>query len=588
MKGFMRGGIKILKKTLGLLTAKEKKKLLMLSLVTMLLSLVELIGVVFIFPFMSVATNPKVIETNQYLNLAYQKVGFQSETAFLVALGVLAILSLVVGNSFKALSTYLLLRFGNMQNHYLSKRMLGSYLSRPYEYYLNQNSSDLIKNVVSEVNVVVSGVLTPLLNAVGRIFAAFFVIVTLVLIDPILAILVAFVVATSYFIIYQMFKKKISKMGRSRTKENKKRIRIISEASGGIKHIKLMNKEFVYLNDFERPSKKYALSKTFEKVIGDIPKLFLEVIAYGGILLVVIYLVTSYENRGDAIAMTSLYAVAAYKLMPAFQKIYKAITSIKFSVSALDAVAKNMTFFSTTIIRRKSNERMSFDSTLELRDVDFSYLNAKNKALTGVNLKICANNMVGIIGSTGSGKTTLVDIILGLLSPSHGEIYVDGNLLTQDNIHQWQANIGYVPQHIYLSDATVAENIAFGLPLNEINEDCLVRAAKLAQIHDFITNELESGYQSLVGERGVRLSGGQRQRIGIARALYNDPSFLVFDEATSALDMKTEGEVMKSIEGLGGKKTILMIAHRLSTLKKCDVVIELEKGIVKSKSVNHI
>lgn len=584
----MRGGIKILKKTLGLLTAKEKKKLLMLSLVTMLLSLVELIGVVFIFPFMSVATNPKVIETNQYLNLAYQKVGFQSETAFLVALGVLAILSLVVGNSFKALSTYLLLRFGNMQNHYLSKRMLGSYLSRPYEYYLNQNSSDLIKNVVSEVNVVVSGVLTPLLNAVGRIFAAFFVIVTLVLIDPILAILVAFVVATSYFIIYQMFKKKISKMGRSRTKENKKRIRIISEASGGIKHIKLMNKEFVYLNDFERPSKKYALSKTFEKVIGDIPKLFLEVIAYGGILLVVIYLVTSYENRGDAIAMTSLYAVAAYKLMPAFQKIYKAITSIKFSVSALDAVAKNMTFFSTTIIRRKSNERMSFDSTLELRDVDFSYLNAKNKALTGVNLKICANNMVGIIGSTGSGKTTLVDIILGLLSPSHGEIYVDGNLLTQDNIHQWQANIGYVPQHIYLSDATVAENIAFGLPLNEINEDCLVRAAKLAQIHDFITNELESGYQSLVGERGVRLSGGQRQRIGIARALYNDPSFLVFDEATSALDMKTEGEVMKSIEGLGGKKTILMIAHRLSTLKKCDVVIELEKGIVKSKSVNHI
>lgn len=456
----------------------------------------------------------------------------------------------------------------------------------PYEYFLTRNSSDLTKDAITEVQQVVSGVYIPLLQGAGRVFLAFLIVILLIIIDPLLAIVVGSSVAGSYALIYKLFKSKITRMAKLRTSANQRRVRLVSEAGGGIKDIKLMNKELTYLKDFNIPSKEYAISQANSTVIGVLPKYFLEIIAFGGVLSITIYLIATRLHYSEAIALTSLYAFAGYKLMPALQEIFSSVTKIRFALPALEGVYQNTENNVFWPIQRQ-DKPISFEKEIILNNVSFSYAGAKSNVLKNVSLVIKANTSVGIIGPTGSGKTTLIDILLGLLRPKTGEILIDGQKLTEKNLSAWQANIGYVPQSIYLTDDTIAANIAFGISPKERDIRSIRRAAQQAQIADFVEKELSNGYKTVVGERGVRLSGGQRQRIGIARALYHDPNFLVFDEATSALDEKTEEEVMKAIECLLGRKTIIMIAHRESTLRCCDKIIKIEKGLLNNSKLEN-
>lgn len=578
----MRSVFRVLNEALSILTKKERKKLAILTLIVMGMSLFELVGVVSILPFMSVATNPDVIETNSTLNFFYNYFNFQSTNRFLVALGVLSITALVIGNGFRALSNFLLIRFAHMQNYALSKRILESYLSMPYEYFLSQNSSNLTRNVINEVQQVVTQFFIPFFRAIGRLFAASFIIIFLIVIDPLLALVTSFTLGGAYVVIYKLLKNKIEKMGKERVQMNKRRVRIVSEASGGIKEIKLMNKENVYLDEFARPSIQFARAQSFSAVISELPRHLLEVIAFGGILAISIYLIGTRAHYSEALTITSLYAFAGYKLMPALQEIFNAATKIKFSLPTLREVKKNIKE-EIFLTQPQSKEHLSFEDTVELKNIHFSYKGSKTQALNGVSFSVKANTTVGVIGATGSGKTTLIDVILGLLKPSMGEIFIDGKKLDRSNLAAWQANIGYVPQFIYLTDDTVAANIAFGVKAEDRDDEKIKEVSRLAQISGFIETQMPKGYETVVGERGIRLSGGQRQRIGIARALYHNPSLLVFDEATSALDSQTESEVMKAIESLSGQKTIIMIAHRLSTLKSCDVIIELDRGAVKNQ-----
>ena len=355
------------------------------------------------------------------------------------------------------------------------------------------------------------------------------------------------------------------------------RFESLTEAFGAAKEVKVGGLEKVYIKRFSNPSEIFAYNTSTAQIISQLPRYALEIVAFGGILLVILYFMSKNNNLGTALPMISLYAFAGYRLMPALQKIYISLTQIRFVGPALDNLykdLKNLKPFNSNQVE----DIITFNNMISLKGISFHYPDVSRIALKNIQINIPVGSAVGFVGVTGSGKTTMVDIILGLLEAQQGTLEVDGKVITENNVRAWQRCIGYVPQHIFLADDTVAANIAFGIETKDINQKDVERAAKLANLHEFVIEELSNKYQTVVGERGIRLSGGQRQRIGIARALYLKPQLLIFDEATSALDSQTEMTVMKSLKDLRKNITTILIAHRLSTVKDCDNIFVLEKG----------
>ena len=313
------------------------------------------------------------------------------------------------------------------------------------------------------------------------------------------------------------------------------------------------------------------------------PRYFLETIAFGGIVTLVLYFISTTGNANEVIPMISFFAFAAYRLLPALQVVFASFTKIRFSQTTVNRIIEDLSekggFREQFLVYEKEPIKpMPFDVSLQLKEASFNYPNTNEPVIHKINLSIQHNTSVGLVGPTGAGKTTLVDIILGLLTPQEGEFSVDGVKINENNILSWQKNLGYVPQHIYLSDDTVMNNIAFGIPNEKINRKAVEHAAKISNLHDFIISELPNGYQTIVGERGIRLSGGERQRVGIARALYHNPEVLVFDEATSSLDGITESAVLEAINNVTKLKTVIIIAHRLTTVKDCNIIYLIDKG----------
>jgi ABC-type multidrug transport system fused ATPase/permease subunit len=346
--------------------------------------------------------------------------------------------------------------------------------------------------------------------------------------------------------------------------------------------VKVGGLEQAYSQRFAKPAEIYAKGEATARVIGQMPRYALEAIAFGGMLLIMLYLMTKGGSLAAALPIIALYAFAGYRLMPALQQIYQAFTQLRFAGPALDSVHADLISLQPAN-PNPSRDAMPLKLAITLNGVHYRYPNAQRSALTNLSLTIPAKSTVGLVGVTGSGKTTTVDLILGLLEAQEGTLTVDGKAITEQNKCAWQRAIGYVPQQIYLADDTVAANIAFGLDAKDIDQEALERVARIANLHEFVVNELPQRYQTTVGERGVRLSGGQRQRIGVARALYHNPQVLILDEATSALDNITEQAVMDAVHNLGHEITIILIAHRLSTVKACDTIFLLEKGELKAQ-----
>ena len=344
-----------------------------------------------------------------------------------------------------------------------------------------------------------------------------------------------------------------------------------------------MNREPYFLDLYSKESFKQARLRSWNAVIGQVPRFALEAVAFGGIIVFVLVLLLTREDARQVIPLASLFAFAGYRMMPALQEIFTSLTKMQFNRAVLDRihkdfVTKDKDTLLDTFKKQKIPEALPFTSEIRLENVSYNYPGAEHAVIKDINLVIKRHTSVAFVGPTGAGKTTLVDIILGLLPPQKGRLLIDDVRLDKSNTIKWQRNIGYVPQHIYLSDDTIARNIAFGVADQEIDMKALEQSASIANIQDFILQELPQGYDTLVGERGIRLSGGQRQRIGIARALYHDPEVLVFDEATSALDGTTEEKVLEAMENAAKLKTLIIIAHRLTTVKKCDVVYLLDRG----------
>ena len=572
-----------IKKIRAILTRREKLQVGALLVAIIIMAFSQAVGVASVMPFIGLVMEPNLVYENRWLFFVYDTFNFVSVNRFIVFTGIMMFSIIVISNAISAFATWLKLRFAWMNNHRLSRRLLEKYLAMPYAFFLNQNSADLSKNVLSEVNNLTNSYIIPLLTVFTKGLIVLFMLAMMFLVDVVASVLALFALGGAYGLIFWRINRSLKYRGKLRMQANKMRFKTVKEAFGGIKEIKVMNREPYFLNRYSKHSLKMARLMSWNAVIGQIPRFALEAIAFGGIIIFIMILLLTREDVRHVVAIAGLFAFAGYRLMPALQEIFTSFTKMQFNLAVLDRIYNDFTrkeqdFLPETFYKEEILQALPFNSTITLEQVSYNYPNTTVAVIKDINLVIKYNTSVALVGSTGAGKTTLVDIILGLLPPQQGRLLVDGVTIDYTNIVQWQRNIGYVPQHIYLSDDSAARNIAFGVPDAKIDRVALENAARIANIHDFIADELPHGYDTLVGERGIRLSGGQRQRIGIARALYHDPGVLVFDEATSALDGITEEAVMNAMENAAKLKTLIVIAHRLTTVKNCDMVYILDRG----------
>lgn len=573
--------MKTIKQLFALLTPAERNRAGVLMGMVLVMALLDMLGVASILPFIAVLSNPELAQTNTLLNVAFTmsgRIGVHSIDDFLFVLGIFVFVLLVISLIFKALTTYAQTRFARMREYSIGRRLVEGYLGQPYGWFLSRHSADLGKTILSEVSTVIGGALIPMINLLSQSAVALALLGLLIAVDPRLALSVGLVLGLAYILIFLAMSGWLKRLGQERIRANKLRFTALSEAFGAAKEVKANGLEEVYIKRFAEPAEIYAKGQAAANIIGQVPRFALEAIAFGGMLAVLLYLMSKSGTFASALPVISLYAFAGYRLMPALQQIYGALTQLRFSGPALKALNQDIKSLETIELCSKGRSPLPFNKNINLKDVSYGYPGTSRLALEGVDLSIPANSTVGFVGFTGSGKTTLVDIILGLLEPKKGDLYVDDVRITPSNRRRWQSVIGYVPQTIFISDDSIAANIAFGETEGQINLAAVERAARIANLHQFVMTDLTDGYNTLVGERGVRLSGGQRQRIGLARALYHDPKVLILDEATSALDNLTEEEVMESIKKISGEMTIILIAHRLSTVRECDQLFLLENG----------
>ena len=574
-----------IKKILELLDKNEKRKAVLLSFLVLIMATMEMLGVASILPFIAVLSNPSIVESNSLLSLLYNQsryFGVENLNQFLFFLGIGVFIFLISSLSLRAITSYFQIRYAMMLEYNLSKRLTEGYLNQPYSWFLNRHSADLSKSILSEVGEVVGKTIYPIINITVYGTVSVSMLILIFLVDTRLAIQMGFVLVLCYGGVFLIIKKILTRIGNERLKSNTERYTAISEALGAIKEVKIGALEKVYTKRFEKPAKRFAITQSIAVLLASLPRYLIEGVAFGGMIILILFLM----NRGAAftgiLPLITLYALAGYRLIPSLQQVYHSSTQLRFSGPALNSLHNDLINLKTRKQISLEEEKFEFNKNIEISNVFLSYPNSERSVLKKINMKIKAGSKIGIVGSTGSGKTTLVDFILGLLSAEKGYLSVDDQLINDKNIRSWQKIIGYVPQQIYLVDDTIKANIAFGVQHEKVIQEDVEKAAKIANIHEFIKSELPNGYDSLVGERGVRLSGGQLQRIGIARAIYYNPKLLILDEATSALDNITEKFLMDELMNLKNKITIIMIAHRLSSIKSCDEIFLLDHGEIKA------
>ena len=620
-----------------LLSDEERWKVVGILVAAAGTGIIETFSVASIMPFMAVVASPGLIQENSMLAWLGAVSGTETYSGFLLVLALLVLVILLLSHAFIALTTWLVAKFVWQKHHILSRRLLTRYLAQPYPFFLGRNTSELSEHLLREIETVIRGVLNPAMDVLVKGIISVLLVGFLAYVDPLLAVVVAVVLGGAYVGIWSVVREKQGEIGTQQLDANRKRFRVATEAFQGIKELKALGRESLILERYSDESRRFARHSTQHELAARIPRNVMEVIAFGGVLLVVVYLLTARGGLGEALPVLAAFTFAGYKLMPALQGVFAGLVQVRFHAPALDAVHRDLFGEPGVILaeaeeaeaegerrgrragdprrgraeptphtsdsrpgspptsesgpapsRRASaeplqeiaqREPLPFDEGIVLDEVAYRYDRKERPVLQGVSLRIRKGEMVGLVGATGSGKTTLVDLILGLLSPWQGRILVDGQPLTGERRLRWRRSVGYVPQEIFLGDESVAANIAFGIPPDDVDGEQVVRAAAVARIHDFIES-LPEGYDTVVGERGVRLSGGQRQRIGIARALYGDPPVLVMDEGTSDLDSVTEAAVTRAIREADPRRTVIWIAHRLRTVERCDRIYLLEEGRV--------
>ena len=571
-------------KAWALLDARERRNAWFVLVIIIIGALAAAVMVGSVMPFLTVLANPSRIESTPLLAWAYQFFGFTSTHGFLIALGTASFLVIVLSSLVQILKIWVVARFSTMRMHSISKRLLARYLSQPYVFFLDRHSGEMGPRILAETEQVVTEFLRPAGEMIAAILTIIAILGLLLWVDPVIAI-VSIILLGSLFGLVNLTTRRILKgLGKRRVEFNHQRFRFANEALSGIKSIKVLGRENAYLQRYAGPSRQMAQVQSTARVLSEVPLYTLQAVALGGVILLCLLLLDadgldSGSALADLIPMLGVFAFAGQRLMPEFSKFYLTLAKTQVGAAAVETIhADLIKLESTHPFLVAPPAPLGLKDSLTLENVSFGYPRAERAGLRDVSLTIRAGEKIGVVGATGAGKTTLADILLGILEPDEGRLVADKVVITRDKLPAWTQTVGYVPQDIFLTDASVIENIALGLPPAQIDLAQIERAAKAACIDAFIKTELPQGYETPIGERGVRLSGGQRQRMGIARALYRDADLIVFDEATSALDNLTEQEVIQAIEALPGEKTVVMIAHRLTTVQGCDRIIVLDKG----------
>ncbi|MDR1850293.1 MAG: ABC transporter ATP-binding protein/permease [Zoogloeaceae bacterium] len=566
----------ILKKVWYLFTPSEQKKAVWIVVLCVLMAILETVGVISIAPFLMVLVNPDIIQKQAMLLTIYQYFGFDSPKDFIFALGFFSIVVVIASSAFKTITLHLVNRFVHFERHSISMRLMERYLKQTYEFFLTSNPSLLAKKLLSETDALLINVFIPLSQLLAQGIVVLAVVSLIVWFDPVMALCIIAVVGILYGIIYRLARKHLARIGREWQVADSQRHQACSEVFGGIKDVKINRLAISYQQKYGQASYMYSRHAAANDTLSQSPLYIVEATGYSGLILIAMWLLFKMHDLTYVLPTLGLYGFAAYRMLPSVQIMYRGFSRLRFSLASINIIGDDLMLSETS--SAIPTDPLIPQHEIRLEQVRYAYPSSPDALiLDGFDLVIKANSCVGIVGKSGSGKSTLMDILLGLLRLQGGALYIDDVMITEANVSAWQYAIGYVPQQIFLSDASVLENIAFGIPVAKIDRDAVERAARVSHIHDFIMKELPQGYDTVTGDRGIRLSGGQRQRIGIARALYRDPPVLFMDEATSALDAQTEEAVNEAIRTLSGSKTIVVVAHKSSALQHCQQIIVLNK-----------
>lgn len=579
-----------MKELYTLLTAEQRRKLLRLQVLVVLMSFTEIAGVASIGPFMALVGDMSQLQGTGMVADLYRASGISEPRDFLFWLGIGVLGVLTVAALISMLTTWRLSLYGARVGTELSSRLYKHYMYQPWLFHAGGASSQLTNQIAQECHRVTLYIISPLMLMNAKLALALLMAVAIFFYNPMVAIVGLMIFSAAYWVLYRMVRRRLVANGKAITKAQRMRFKLLAEGFGGIKDVLLLGRQAILTKRFDTASARFAHAQGTTQAMSQVPRYAMELVAFGSVIFLMLYLLAAYEGNLSAILpMLSVYALAGFKMLPAFQQVYTSISQIRGNLAAFESLRDGLQASALasypeaegTLDERHETHWVP-ESSIQIKKVVFAYPGKDEPALKGLEINIPANRVIGLVGASGSGKSTAIDILLGLIQPQSGELLIDGQPVTAENRRAWQNSLGFVPQSIFLADSSIRENIAFGLPPEQIDDERVMQAAAMAHLDELLV-ELPDGMGTRVGERGVQLSGGQRQRIGIARALYHDADVLVLDEATSALDGITEKLIMDAIHDFSGSKTIIMIAHRLATVKECDCIYLMEEGKVIDK-----
>ena len=570
---------KFIKEFFSLLTVSQRKKFFLFQFFIVIMSFVEIVSIISIAPFMALVAEPTILNQENLLATLYLKSNLESYE-FIFYLGLVILVFLTISTIVSMIISWSLSMFAAQIGTDIANRLYSHYLDQEWLFHTVESSSHLTKKITTESNRVGNQIVAPLMQMNARFILVFFIILVMFLYDPFIVIFGLIIFISGYIILFKFVRVRLEKNDKIISKMLTKRFKLLANGFGAIRDILILGRSSYFKSEFNKSCDNLAFSEGTNIGMSTVPRYLMELLAFGSMIALVLYLIkTSNGDLSIILPILSVYGLAAMKLLPSLQIIYNSITTIKGNLSAYESIKEDLKRINISTIKKNDYTQpvWSKNNEIILKEATFIYPGKYSPALSNISLKIKPNTLVGFVGTSGSGKSTIADLISGLIIPKHGKVIIDGIPLDEQNINLWKKKIGFVSQAIFLIEGTIAENIAFGVSENLIDYKKIEKVLKLSNLYEFVS-KLEKGVHSKVGERGVQLSGGQRQRIGIARTLYYDSDVLIFDEATSALDGITEKIIMDSIQDFTGKKTLILIAHRLKTIKKCDEIFMMENG----------
>lgn len=580
-----------LKKIYHLYPAKDRVKLVILFGLMMLASLLEVLGIGMIPVFVIAVSDPDQLLQYPILGDLLLAADITSAEQMVVYGAIMLIIVYVAKNTYLGFFIYLKKRFVANRGVQLENRLFKAYMASPYTFYISRNSAELLRNVTSETKKVVEGTMLPFLELALNLTMFVFILGALLYLEPLISVVTILFLGIGGGLFLRYTREKNREYGMEDRMARKMKNKTVLQGLGGLKATRVLNRELLFLDDYKEWAERSKVANIYKYVVKTIPKFIIETLAVIGILLIALILVWEGRAITAIIPVLALFGAATVRLMPVFNQVISQVATLQYNAPSVDAIYDDLKLLEEEYQNVRKDilsgnvKKLELTREVSLKDIHYSYPDQKDKAVNGVSLNIPRGSAIAFVGESGAGKTTMVDLILGLLEPQKGAISVDG-VNIEENIRGWQQNVGYIPQQIFLLDDSIRRNIAFGIPDDQIDEEKITAAVKASQLEELI-ERLPNGLDTIVGERGVLLSGGQQQRIGIARALYDNPQVLIMDEATSALDNVTEKFVIDAIEQLRGDRTIIMIAHRLTTVENCDTIYLMKNGRVTEQGTYH-